>query len=162
MQKISNQTAVDISRAIGQSRFDHHSYDAKASAQRNLSGRSHYADDATLRFFHARIQSCRPECNGLVLVLVESVAGDINNRSRGFRFVAFDLFGTVINDRPTLSPETLLKSGDKARAAADAWLEAFDVAAHYRQAMTEQAETLRRRADALASCADALAEPVEA
>lgn len=153
MQTIPENTARAIARAIHKDRFDRHSYDAKACAQRNLSGRTHYAEDDTLRFFHARILSCRVECNGAALVLVESVAADMRNTSRGFRFVVFDLFGMVINDRLTLSPETLFKTSDKARAAADAWLSAFDIAAHYREAIADESARLRRRADALDAAA---------
>ena len=144
MEKITDQLARDVARACDASRFDWHSYNAKACAQRNLTGRSHYCDDDTLKYFHSRIQSARPECHGLVLIIVESAAADYKNTSRGFRFVAFDLFGAVINDRGEESP--LHKKSDKACAEAAAWLESFDVLAHYRAEMLERAESMERRA----------------
>lgn len=152
---LTEQTARDIARACDASRFDRHSYDAKACAQRNLAGRSHYCDDDTLKYFHSRIQSARPECHGLVLVIVESAAADYQNRSRGFRFVAFDLFGTVINDR-----DTLHKESDKAHADAAAWLQSFDVLAHYRADMTERAERMARRAADMRAAAETLTQGV--
>ena len=38
---------------------------AKDLAQRALAGRTHYADDSTLRFFSARINQTRQDDNGL-------------------------------------------------------------------------------------------------
>jgi hypothetical protein len=151
---MTEQIARAIADATGTSRFERYGYDAKSAAQRNLSGRTHYADDDALRFFHARIQSARPECHGSILVIVESVAADMRNTSRGFRFVAFDLFGTIINDRPGV--ESLHKKSDQARQAAVDWLESFDVLEHYRAAMTERAERLERQAAKLTECVKSL------
>ena len=142
--EFTDQQARDIARACDASRFDRHSYDAKACAQRNLSGRSHYCDDDTLKYFHSRIQASWTACGGLVFVIVESAASDYKNTSRGFRFVAFDLFGTVISARA--DSETLHKKSDKAHSDACAWLESFDVLAHYRAEMVERAESMERRA----------------
>lgn len=154
---MDHQTAIHIARAIGRRLFESATYNETAAAQRNLSGITHYADPDTLKFFHSRILRCRAECEGLVLILVESVATDPRNTGRGFRFVAFDLFGSVINERPNATSETLAKSSDKARAAAETWLAGFDVLAHYRAAMAERAERLRYDAQALADCAATLA-----
>ena len=143
---LDESTARKLAYACGQSRFERRGHDAKYSAQRNLSGRTYYADDDTLKFFHSRINSAWPECNGLVLVLVESVAADYRNTSRGFRFVAFDIFGSVIEQAEL---ETLHKTSGKAREAAESWLTNFDVTAHYHAAMTDRAESLDRQARAL-------------
>jgi hypothetical protein len=155
--KPEETTARKIAHAVNESRFENYGYDAKACAQRNLSGRTHYVDDNTLRFFHSRINSARPEMSGLVLVLIESVAADFRNRSRGFRFVVFDLFGSVINDRA--GHDSLLRTSEQARKAASAWLRGFDVLAHYRDAMTERAGRLARDAAALTACASDLSTP---
>lgn len=152
---ITEQIARDIARACDAKRFHRHSYNAKACAQRNLSGRSNYCDNNTLKYFHSRIQSARPECEGLVLVIVESVAADYKNTSRGFRFVAFDLFGAVLNDR-----DKTHKKSDKARADAAAWLESFDVLAHYRDEMIRRVESMERRAADMRVAADKLIDGV--
>lgn len=89
------------------------SANAKYNAQRNLSGRTHYVDDDTLRFHKSRILRTHITDNGLLFGLIESCALDMNNTSRGFRPVIFDIFGTVINERAKL--EDCLKT----RAAAE-------------------------------------------
>jgi hypothetical protein len=150
---VTAEAARNLAYACGKSRYEYYGCGAKAAAQRNLAGRSHYVDDDTLRFFHARILNARPVAQGLILCLIESVAGDINNRSRGFRFVAFDIFGTVVTDHSNL--DDLLRTGDKAHQAADSWLESFDVAAHYRAAIGKRAERLDREAAALREAATA-------
>jgi hypothetical protein len=142
MPAIDESTARTIGYATGHSRFERIEYDAKAMAQRNLSGRTHYADDGTLRFFHARINHCQTAHHGLVLILVESVAKDPRNTSRETRFVAFDMWGEVLNDRDA----TPRASTAKAREDATAWLETFDVLGHYRDAFTERAAQLERQA----------------
>lgn len=76
--------------------FRNESNNAKWNAQRNLQGLTHYVDDDTLRFHRSRIVSTHITDNGLLFALVESCAKDMNNTSRGFRFVIFDTFGNVI------------------------------------------------------------------
>lgn len=149
--KLSDETARTIAHAIGTAPFERRSYDAKFMAQQNLSGKTHYADDDTLKFFHARINHCRTECHGLILVIVESAAKDMHNTSRGHRFVAFDLFGTVINDRDHV--DAMRAKSDKAIDDMHAWLESFDVLAHYKGAIAERAARLKRQADDMAKTA---------
>lgn len=66
------------------------------NAQRNLCGRTHYVDPDTLRFHKSRIISARHTDQGLLFAIVTSDALDHENMRRGFRFVIFDLFGTVL------------------------------------------------------------------
>jgi hypothetical protein len=80
-------------------RYDNVSSHPKSNAQRNLCGRTHYADDGTLKYFYARILSARAMRNGTLFGVVESIALDMHNTKRGVRFVVFDLFGNVINER---------------------------------------------------------------
>jgi len=77
--------------------FKQESYHPKRNAQLNLIGRTHYVDDNTLRFHHARVLSATATDNGLLFALVESVALDYDNTRRGYRYVIFDLFGKVIS-----------------------------------------------------------------
>lgn len=76
--------------------YSNQTSDPKRNAQRNLQGRTHYVDDDTLRFHKSRVLSARPAYNGLVFAIVTSDALDMNNTKRGFRFVIFDVFGTVL------------------------------------------------------------------
>lgn len=64
----------------------------KALAQRQLSGRTHYADEDTLRYFGARINETRQDDNGLWFALRESVQPPHSNRVH--RWAIFDIFGT--------------------------------------------------------------------
>lgn len=96
---------------------------AKYNAQRNLNGRTHYVEDATLKFHHSRINHTWITDNGLLFALVESVSLDMDNSNRGYRFVVFDVFGTVI-ERPKL--EDTYKTGKQAEKAMWAYLNEVD------------------------------------
>lgn len=64
---------------------------AKAQTQRQLQGRTHYADDYTLKFFGARINETRQDNDGLWFALRESVQPPQSNRVH--RWAIFDVFG---------------------------------------------------------------------
>ena len=81
--------------------YRNESSDPKYNAQRNLEGRTHYVDDDTLRFHKSRVLRTVITDGGLLLAIIESYAVDMDNTSRAFRPVIFDLFGTVI-ERPKL------------------------------------------------------------
>ena len=124
----------------------------KNNAQQNLAGRTHYADDSTLRFFHARILSSRPLLDGALFLVIESSAMDYRNEKRGFRFVVFDIFGNVIERRK-------LEDSFSTRAGAEKdfskWFATFDVEQYY-------AETLAARHDRLVREATVAREAVAA
>ena len=86
----------------------------KYTAQALLQGRTHYVDDDTLKYFHCRILQCDIEQNGTLCWLIESVALDMNNTRRGFRYVVFDIFGTVIS---RVNLENSFSTRDKAKKA---------------------------------------------
>lgn len=77
--------------------YKNESSNPKTNAQRNLCGRTYYVDDDTLRFHKSRIISARPTDSGLLFAIVTSDALDYENRRRGFRYVIFDVFGTVVS-----------------------------------------------------------------
>lgn len=68
----------------------------KHYAQNELAQLTHYVDDDTLRFHKSKILDCG-QFKGLIFWLVESVALDMENSKRGFRYVAFDVSGRVIS-----------------------------------------------------------------
>lgn len=77
--------------------YTDHSCRPLIDAQMNLSGRSHYVDQGTLRFFGARILSTHVINNGQLFALVESKrSGFPSDSPREFGFVIFDLFGNAI------------------------------------------------------------------
>lgn len=145
---MAKEMTADLARATAQAfnvdTFQRKaSYSAKADAQANLTGRTHYVDSDTLKYFHARINSCRAVDNGALLLIVESVAADYENRSRGFRFVAFDLTGTVLERADS---DNLHKTSAQAEKAMWAWADSFDCLAHYRVLLQERAERAKRNA----------------
>ena len=157
MKPVAPDTARKISQSLSTSLFSRCGYDAKYCAQRNLTGKTHYVDEDTLKFFHARIVLTRAMQEGLLFGLVESVAKDSDNMSRGFRFVVFDLFGTVLHDRAHV--EAMHNKSDKAAAAMAEWLKSFDVLAHYKCAMLERADRLKREAAEMSKAARAIRMP---
>lgn len=84
----------------------------KVNAQNNLNGRTHYVEDSTLRFHHARILKAKATCDGLLFYLIESCSADMHNTKRIFRHVIFDIAGHTLS-RPDL------EHGSKTRAAAE-------------------------------------------
>ncbi len=90
------------------------SSDAKTNAQRNLCGRTHYVDDDSLRWHKSRVLSTRVTDGGLLFAIITSDALDMNNTRRGFRYVVFDVFGTVVA-RPQL--EEAFRTSEQARKA---------------------------------------------
>lgn len=78
-------------------KFEHRGGSPLYNAQYNLSGRTHYVDDGSLRFHKSRILACHVTDDGLLLALLESVSLDWDNSRRGFRGVVFDTFGHVVS-----------------------------------------------------------------
>ena len=112
-------------------------------AQDQLTGRTHYVDDSTLRYFHARVIGAHDDADGLLFWIVESSARDYENNARGFRPVVFDVFGEVIF---RLDLANMVKTSDKARALYRDWLESFDIVAHYGEALDVRAQSLENEA----------------
>ena len=110
------------------------------NAQRNLSGRTHYVDPDTLRYHKSRVVFAKASSDGLLFYLVESCALDYENTRRGFRYVIFDVFGTVI-ERPSL--EESYRTEKRALKAMWATLDKIDNLAHTREAI----ERARRQFD---------------
>ena len=154
MTTTTENLAAAIERVTGKRRFCSIGHTAKTCAQENLSGRTHYCDEGTLRFFSSRIIKSSARLDGLVFVLVESVATGFRSSERGFRFVAFDLFGEVLNERAPSN--NLRRTGAQARKDAAEWLSGFDVLAHYRKQLTERAGQLQREADETKHIADGI------
>ena len=134
-----------ITTAANVAPFTDRSSDHKRNAQQNLQGRTHYAEDESLRFFHARIVSAHADQNGLFFKMVESIAVDYKNTRRGFRVVVFDLFGQVIY-RPSLDDCASTQA-----AAVVLWMKAekIDPAAYYRAELKARANRLTNQAAAM-------------
>src|SRR5260221_260794 len=107
-------------------------------------GRTHYVDDDTLRFHKSRVLSACVHDGGLLFSIVTSDALDMHNRSRGFRYVIFDVFGTVLV-RPDL--ENAFKSSEKASKAMYAELERINAKQHTIEAAAKSVAAYQREID---------------
>lgn len=130
-------------RAAGLDLFQDRRSDSKSRAQDCLSGRTHYVDDSTLRFFHSRIVRSDECISGAFFYIIESCALNSGNTARGFRGVVFDIFGTAVY-RPSM--DDCYKTSEKAQKAMWAWFDGFDEAAHYIEALRSKAARLEREA----------------
>jgi hypothetical protein len=124
--------------------FSRSSYDPKTDAQRNLSGRTHYVDDATLRYFKARVLATATLFDGAFFMIRESTSLDYQHSKRGQRVVVFNLFGETVF-RPDMSE---CGSVHQACARFEEWRAGFDPVAHYCLALEERARRLERDANA--------------
>lgn len=107
------------------------------NAQRNLMGRTHYVDPDTLRFHRSRVISARHTDEGLLFAIVTSDSLDYQHTKRGFRFVIFDIFGTVL-ERTKL--EEAYRTSERARTAMWAALNAIDAKTITLEAITKQTD----------------------
>lgn len=127
----------NIAYALGVSLFSRHSSYPLPDAERNLSGRTHYVDAATLKFFNARILSSRVFANGLIFGLCESTRFD--NEPREYAFVLFDVTGTVLFKEKS-------KNHAAARAAMESHVESLDVQAYYAEVMRAEIDRAEKKA----------------
>lgn len=102
------------------------------NAQRNLAERSHYADKETLRYFKARILDAYTAKENLVFWLIESNNSKPFEPKKNKRFICFDIFGTVLNERDEWFSTS--KAADNARKT---FLESFDAVAHTEKRLHE-------------------------
>ena len=94
--------------------YTNESSDPTTNARRDLMGRTHYVDPDTMRFHKSRVMSSSVVDQGLLFAIITSDALDYQNTKRGFRFVIFDLFGTVL-ERTSL--ESAFRTSEQARQA---------------------------------------------
>lgn len=149
----------DLLQRAGHHLFTYKSSDPTYNAERNLDGLTHYVDAGTRRYFKARILSASDSTSGLLFYVIESSSLDHQHRTRGFRGVVFDIFGTVVY-RPSLDDS--LKTREAARRAMYAWLNDFDVVTHYRDVFAARAQRLEREATEARAVVLALTDRVEA
>jgi hypothetical protein len=122
--------------------YDCQSCDTKHNAQRNLAGRTHFADGGTLRYFKSRIVGASAFADGLLFKLTESSAMDMHGQSRGFRVHVFDLFGTHVFG---VDIDKASKTRNQAKRVFES--AEFDILAHYKQALTSKRDWFIRDAE---------------
>jgi hypothetical protein len=148
-----------IVQNIGVKTYDANLYQSHSvRAQTALDGRTHYVTKTSLGFHNARVVSARDSCSGLVFWIIESTSQDMHNTKRGFRAVAFDLWGDVLY-RPKL--DELVGSKRAAEVAYYKWANDFDVGAYYIERLKTRAERMQREASELLAAAKKINEPSE-
>jgi hypothetical protein len=141
----ANHAADQLDNALaaaGIRHFRHESNYPDNEAERNLQGRTHYADAATRRYFKARILNAYPATGNLLFVLVESVRSKPFDTDHIRRAVIFDVFGDQVNTR-----DQWHKTTAQADRAARDFLSQFDAPQHTREKLEKLATQLH--ADAI-------------
>jgi hypothetical protein len=153
---MENNTAQTICQAFDQQQYHSKCLStARANAQAMLTGRTHYVDDSTLRYFNSRITAAQPSTFGLFYRITESCSRSYDGTGRGFRVVLFDLNGQTIY-RPDL--DSLHSTAAKAEKAFYAWFESFDPLAYYREELTTHARRAHKRAANLEAAIESITE----
>ena len=148
---MDNNKLATIIRSLNTELFSNKSGYMVDNVVRNLENRTHYVDKDTLRFFNARIVGGSDQCVGTVFRLIESLPNGPGGK-RGFRFVAFDVWGTVMNEREFFT------TSQKATTAFYTWLGTFDLIGHYREAFASNASRAKREHDNLSEAFNATFE----
>ena len=139
---MDNNKLATIIRSLNIELFSDKSSYMVDNVVRNLENRTHYVDKSTLLFFNARIVGGSDQCAGTVFRLIESLPNGFGGK-RGFRFVAFDVWGTVLNEREFFT------TSQKATNGFYTWLSTFDLIGHYREAFATRASRVKREHDDL-------------
>lgn len=121
---------------------------SKDLAQKQLSSRTHYVDDSTLRFFGAKINETSQDDNGLWFALRESVQPP--HSARVHRWAIFDVFGTCVARTEERS------NGAGADKLFPALIAATDWEAHTIAELERMADTKEREAAAIRTALEAV------
>jgi hypothetical protein len=135
--QIKNQMNPQIEQAIrtsGNYPFREESGYPDSNAERNLQGRSHWADPATRKAFKSRILDSGISHNSLIFWAIESNGSKPYDTKNNKRFIAFDVFGSVLNDR-----DEWFSTSKAAYKSGKAWLDSFDAESHTKARLIESA-----------------------
>jgi hypothetical protein len=120
-----------------------------------LAGLTHYLDESTMRYFRSRVSSSGVSCSGLLFYIVESCSLDPDHKTRGFRGVVFDVFGDPVY-RPNL--DQCSKTSEVARREMYAFIDGFDLGAHYVCTLTGRATRKEREAGEMMNAVKSITE----
>ena len=118
-------------------------------AESQLSGRSHYYDADTRRYFGARVNGLTVERGGLLLCTVESVSPP--DGVRAHRAVVFDLAGKLIYRSKDGEKDVYgFRTGKQAQSDLARWLAAYhDEATEAARVLEQETKAARRTLDRL-------------
>lgn len=138
------ETIKTALRHAGSYPFRQESCYPENDAERNLQGRTHFADPQTRRYFKSRILDASVSHDGLVYWLIESNRSKPYESVKNKRFVAFDVFGTQL-----FKQDSWHKTSKAALAEGKEWLASFDAIAHTETALRAKATRYAESAQAI-------------
>jgi hypothetical protein len=106
-----------------------------SNAERNLQGRSHWADPATRKAFKSRILDSGISHDRLIFWAIESNGSKPYDTKNNKRFVAFDVFGSVLTEH-----DEWFSSSKAAYKSGKAWLDSFDAESHTKARLIENSQ----------------------
>lgn len=119
----------------------------ETDAERNLHGRTHYADPDTRKWFKSRFIMAGHECGGMLYWIVESMPMRHRDDKRGFRYRIFDLCGNVIDGKSITDPDCFHRTSKAAYRAMREALKGTDAIAVTRRALDEYAKWTERQVE---------------
>ena len=132
--KTMNPQIEQAIRTTGNYPFREESGYPDINAERNLQGRTHWADPATRKAFKSRILDSGISHDRLIFWAIESNGSKPYDTKNNKRFVAFDVFGTALNDR-----DEWFSTSKAAYKSGKAWLDSFDAESHTKARLIENA-----------------------
>lgn len=142
--KTTIETIKTALRHAGSHPFRQESCYPEYDAERNLHGRTHFADPQTRRYFKSRILEASVSHDGLVYWLIESNRSKPYEPAKNKRFVAFDVFGTQLFER-----DSWHKTSKAAHKEGKEWLASFDAVTHTETALRAKAFNDARNSQAI-------------
>jgi len=117
----TSERAQNAVRAFGETLYrDETSYPLQR-AQRALSGKTHYCDDDTLRYFKSKVLRAMPSYSQLYFIIQESLPYGSFDAPRQRRNIVFDVFGSVVKGREVAYKYA--KAADKEYSALVVWMD---------------------------------------
>ena len=104
-------------------------YNAVDIAHSHLSGKTHYYDESTRRYFSSRVLECFLKFDDLICITRESYLDYDKNRLT--RYVCFDVFGNVVFRASLGDDDTGFKTAKQAEKAYKEWTSSFNVCQYY-------------------------------
>ncbi len=139
-------TIAELIRATGNRAYEAQHYgNSSEHCGRQLSGRSHYYDEGTRRYFGARVLDVSTDPDGAMLFTVESVTPPSGPRL--YRMVAFDVYGNVVHrTEHETNGFAGWKTADGARAELRKYRESVNVSGVTAAAIAAKVKAIKREA----------------
>ena len=127
---VSKIVKINAALNVNSGKFrDTWSYNPVDVAMSHLSGKTHYYDEQTRKYFSSRVLECFLKFDDLVCITRESYLD--YNKNRLTRYVCFDVFGNVVFRASLGDDSTGFKTAKQAQKAYQEWVDSFNVCQYY-------------------------------